>query len=366
MARSERTTPDGSLRGDKLQASRGEESAARNAPDPDDARKPDTPTDIDRTSWKYVLKKTFREFNDDQCTDSAAALTYYGVLAIFPALIAMLSLIGLFGDPKVTVQKLSDIVRSVGPSSAVDALHKPLMDLATSSSKAGLALVFGLITALWSASGYVSAFSRMSNRIYEVQEGRPFWKLRPLQLAVTAVAVVLITFIVLSIVLSGSLAQSVGSLIGLGGQTVTVWNWAKWPVMAVIVSGLIALLYYAAPNVKQPKFAWFSVGSVVALVTWLVASAIFGLYVSKFGSYDKTYGTLAGVIVFLLWLWITNNALLFGAELNAELERGRELQAGMPAEEQIQLPPRDTTKIDKKEAKEAKDIAEAREIRRDT
>lgn len=338
--------------------------AARSAPDPEDARKPDSVTDLEKPSVKYVLKKTLSEFSDDQCTDSAAALTYYAVLAIFPALIAMVSLLGLFGDPKKTVNNLLKVVGEVGPASAVDTLRGPIESIASGSGKAGFALVLGIFLALWSASGYVSAFGRVANRIYEVDEGRPFYKLRPVQLLVTFISVVLLTVVAASIVLTGPLAKSVGGIIGLGDTAVTVFDWVKWPVMFLIISGIIALLYYFAPNVKQPKFSWFSVGAIVALVVWLVASVLFGFYVANFSSYDKTYGALAGAVVFLLWLWITNNALLFGAELNAELERGRELQAGMPAEEQIQLPPRDTKKIDKKAAKDQKDLEQARDLRR--
>ena len=340
------------------------ESSARSAPDPEDSRKPDGPGDLEKQSWTYILKKTFREFSDDQCTDSAAALTYYAVLAIFPALIAMVSLLGLFGDPQKTVKNLLQIVSDIGPSSAADTLRGPVTQIASGSGKAGFALVLGLVLALWSASGYVSAFGRMANRIYEVDEGRPAWKLRPVQLLVTAISVVLLTVVAVSIVATGPLATSIGKVLGLPSVAVTIFDWAKWPVMLLIISGIIALVYYAAPNVKQPKFTWFSIGAVVALVVWLVASVAFGFYVANFSSYDKTYGSLAGAIVFLLWLWITNNALLFGAELNAEMERGRELQSGMAAEEQIQLPPRDTSKIDKKAKKDEKDLAEARDLRR--
>ena len=180
------------------------------------------------------------------------------------------------------------------------------------------------------------------NRIYEVEEGRPIWKLRPVMLLVTLVAVVLVALVALALVVTGPAAQAVGDAIGLGSTAVLVWNIAKWPVMLVVVVLIVALLYYATPNVKQPKFRWISVGALVAIVVWVLASAAFGFYVANFSSYNKTYGSLAGVIVFLLWLWITNLALLFGAELDAELERGRELQAGVAAEETVQLPPRDT------------------------
>ncbi|MCW2736279.1 YihY/virulence factor BrkB family protein [Nocardioides sp.] len=330
--------------------------------DPDHPAKPDSPGDLTRTSWTYVARKTWREFSDDQCTDLAAALTYYAVLALFPAALAMLSLVGLVGQGPDTVDALLQVLRSVGAGGAADTLEPTLVQLSTSSS-AGLGLVLGLAAALWSASGYVGAFGRGMNRVYEVGEGRPVWKLRPTMLLVTLVTVVLTALVALSLVLTGPAAEAVGDVIGLGSTAVLVWNIAKWPVMLLVVMLIVGLLYYATPNVKQPKFRWISVGAAVAIVVWLVASAAFGVYVANFSSYDKTYGSLAGVVVFLLWLWITNLALLFGAELDAELERARELQAGMPAEKDIQLPPRDTRKIEKAAEKERADELRGRRIR---
>ncbi len=324
--------------------------------------KPDSPKDLTKPSWTYVLRKTVREFSDDQCTDLAAALTYYAVLAMFPAALAMLSVVGLVSDGRETVETLLDILRQIGAGSAADTLEPTLVELSQSSS-AGVGLVIGIVVALWSASGYTGAFGRGMNRIYEVREGRPVWKLRPMMLLVTLVTIVLAAAVALSLVVTGPAAEAVGDAIGLGSTVVTVWNIAKWPVMLLVVMLIIGLLYYATPNVKQPKFRWISVGAAVAIVVWILASALFGFYVANFSSYDKTYGSLAGVIVFLLWLWITNLALLFGGELDAELERGRELQAGMPAEEEIQLPPRDTRNIDKAEAKERQDVLRGRRLR---
>jgi membrane protein len=318
-------------------------------PDPEDPRKPDSPTDLSKPSWLGVLKRTVVEFKDDDCTDWAAALTYYGVLAMFPALIALTSLIGLVGDPKKTTDALLKIVDALGPSSAVDTFSDPVRQVAQNQS-AGVALILGLLTALWSASGYVGAFGRAANAIYEVEEGRPFYKLRPVQVLVTLICVILLALVALSLVVTGPVAKAVGDAIGLGGVAVTAWDIAKWPVMALVVSLIFSLLYYATPNVKQPKFKWFTMGGFIALIVWIVASAGFAFYVANFSSYNKTYGTLAAVVVFLVWLWISNVAVLFGAEFNAELERGRELQAGMrEAEETIQLPPRDTKKMKKRD-----------------
>jgi membrane protein len=327
-----------------------------------EAKKPETPKDLEGTSWKYVLRKTMREFSEDQCTDQAAALTYYAVLAIFPAMLALVSVLGVVGQAPKAVDSLLTVIKPLVSADTLKVLEPALTSMA-SSQAAGFGLVVGLLGALWSASGYVGAFSRSMNRMYEIREGRPFWKLRPLMLVITLIAVVLSALVLVMLVVSGKLAESVGNLIGLGGTAVTVWNIAKWPVIALVVVIVVALLYYATPNVKQPKFRWISVGAGVAIVIWVLASVAFAFYVAHFSSYDKTYGSLAGVIVTLLWLWITNLALLFGAELDSELERGRELQAGIPAEEELQLPPRDTRNIEKAEAQEQKDIEMGRAIR---
>ncbi|MBC7631920.1 YihY/virulence factor BrkB family protein [Aeromicrobium sp.] len=335
----------------------------KNAPDPDDSRKPDSIADIKKRSWIYVVRKTLREFSKDQCTDLAAALTYYAVLALFPALIALVSLLGVLGQGQSTVDAMLKIVDQIGPSSAVDTL-KPTIENLANAKAAGIALVVGLLGALWSASGYVGAFSRAMNRVHEIGEGRPVWKLRPVMLLVTLFSVVLVAIALVGLVVTGPVAKAVGDAIGFGSTAVTVWDIAKWPVLLVIVVVIVAVLHWATPNVQQPKFRWISVGATVAILTWILSSAAFGLYVATFANYDKTYGALGGVIVFLLWLWITNVALLFGAELDAELERGRQLQAGIAAEETIQLPPRDTRKIEKAEQKRRSDIEEARVIRR--
>lgn len=331
-------------------------------PDPDDPRKPDSPDDLTRRSWRYVLRTTVREFQHDQCTDLAAALTYYAVLALAPALLALVSVLGLVGDGEQLVEDVLRTVRESGPEGAADTLD-PILSGIAASPGAGLAFVLSLVLALWSASGYVAAFSRGMNRVYEIDEGRPIWKLRPVLLLVTLVLVLFAVAVVLALVVSGDVARSIGDVIGLSDATVTVWNIAKWPVALVLVVLAVAILYYATPNVQQPRFRWISPGAGVAVVVWLLASAAFGFYVASFGSYDSTYGSLAGVIILLLWLWLTNLALLFGAELDAEVERGRELQGGIAAERTIQLPPRDTRASDKRRAKAEEDVRRGRELR---
>ncbi len=332
------------------------------APPPDADGKPANPTDLTTPSWRFILRKTFREFSEDECTDLAAALTYYAVLALFPGLLALVSLLGLVGQAGNS-SALADLLEDLGAGSAADTVRTQLEQL-TRSPATGVALVVGVLGALWSASGYVGAFGRAMNRIYEVAEGRPFYKLRPLQMVITVGAVILAGLVTIGLVVSGPVARAVGNAIGLGDTAVTIWSIVKWPVLLILAALVIAILYYATPNVKQPRFRWLSLGAVVAIVTWVLASALFGLYIAHFSNYDKTYGSLAGVIVFLLWLWITNLALLFGAELDAEMERGRQLQAGIAAERDIRLPLRDTKLVDKRARQAESDVARARDLRR--
>ena len=293
-------------------------------------------------SWWGVLKRTVREFREDNLTDWAAALTYYGILAIFPALLVAVSILGLIGES--ATQPLLDNLATVAPGPAQEIFTSAIENLQSSQGQAGLLLIVGIATALWSASSYVGAFMRASNSIYEVEEGRPFWKLRPIQIAVTLAMILMISIGAVAVVLTGPLAEEVGNVIGLGSAAVTAWDIAKWPVLVVLVSIMISVLYWAAPNVKQPGFRWITPGGVAAVLIWIVASAGFAFYVASFGSYNKTYGALGGVIIFLVWLWISNIAILLGAELNAEVERGRELEQGRPAERELQLEPRNEPK----------------------
>jgi membrane protein len=306
------------------------------------AEEPRKPTDLDRRSWWGVLKRTVSQFRANNLTDWAAALTYYGVLSIFPALIVLVSIVGLAGDS--ATQSLLDNINALGPGPAQDIVTGAIKQISASPGAAGVAFALGLVAALWSASGYIGAFSRAANVIYEVPEGRPFWKLRPLQIAMTLALLVLVSVSAIAVVISGPLAERVGQVFGLGGTAVTVWNIAKWPAIVVIVMGMLALLYYVAPNVRHPGFRWITPGGVLAVVLWIAASAGFAVYVANFSSYNKTYGSLAGVVVFLVWLWISNIAVLLGVEFNAEMERGRELEAGVEPDETLTLEPRDRPK----------------------
>jgi membrane protein len=300
---------------------------------------PDDPTDLPKRSWWATLKRTVKEFQDDNLTDWAAALTYYGLLALFPAITALVSILGLVVDRETITRVLTDTLSSLGPKSAIDTFKGPIDQVTGSRGQAGLFALLGIALALWSASGYIGAFFRAANAIYEREEGRGFIRLRPLQLLVTLILVLMAAAVVLALIVSGPVATSLGNAIGIGSTALDIWQIAKWPVMVLVVMVMLAILYYAAPNAKQPKFRWITPGSVLAVVVWIVASAAFAFYVAHFNSYNKTYGTLGGVISFLVWLWITNIAVLFGAELNAEAEREREIVAGVPgAEEDIQLP----------------------------
>lgn len=341
-----------------------EASVAKASSHPDDGRKPRKPTDIKAPNWKFVAKNAVREFTDDQLGDVAAGLTYYTVLSLFPALIALVSILSLFGQSGDLIRNLVIDLQRQG-AIPVDALGVilPAMESLLEAPAPGLGLVLGLVIALWTASNYVKAFARGMNRIYEVPEGRGPITFNLGMYGLTAGILLLVALALVLLTISGPLAQSLGNVIGLGDAAVTAFNVVKIPLIALIVAVVIALLYWGTPNVKQPKMRWISVGAVVAIVGIVLASALFGLYVANFGSYNETYGTLAGVIIFLFWLNIVNTVLLFGAEVDAELERGRQLQGGIEAEEELQLPLRDEKGALKKAEKQDQAVAEAREVR---
>lgn len=275
-------------------------------------------------------------------TDWAAALTYYGLLSLFPALIALVSIVGLFADPVQTTNTLTQIVSNLGPGTAAETFAGPIQSITANRGTAGVLFAVGLGAAIWSASGYVGAFTRAANVIYETPEGRPFWKLRPLQLLITVVMIVLLAAVLLALIFTWPVVSAVAGPLGIGPTAVDVWHVAKWPVLLAVVIVMFAVLYHLTPNVTLPGFRWVTPGALLALGLWIVASVLFAFYVSNFGSYDKTYGTLGGAVSLLVWMWITNLSLLLGMELNAERERNRELEAGAPgAEKELQLEPRE-------------------------
>jgi membrane protein len=304
--------------------------------------KASSPVALPRGTWADTLKRTFTEFKEDKLNHWAAALTYYAILSIFPALLVMVSLVGLFANPESVTRVLTDTVSQLGPSSAADTFQRPIESLTSSRGTAGVMFVVGIVAALWSASAYVSAFGDACNSIYEVEEGRPFWKLKPIQLLITLAIILLAAIVALALVLSGPIVGALGSSLGLSDTALTVWRFAKWPAMVALVLVIFGVLYYSGPNARVSGLRWVSGGALLALTAWILASLVFAVYVSNFGSFDKTYGTLGGVVVFLLWMWITNTAILLGAEFNAEVERARQLHAGVAgAEDELKLEARE-------------------------
>ncbi|MGN7799982.1 YihY/virulence factor BrkB family protein [Leifsonia sp. 22587] len=315
-----------------------------------------------RLPWGFILKRTMRSFSTDQCTDLAAGLTYFAVLSLFPALLALVSLLGIVGQSKAGIDALFGMVNDLAPG-MTDVLKGPIETLAASPAT-GWALAIGIIGAVWSASGYVGAFGRSLNRVYGVQEGRTFFTLRPVQLGVTLLALVLMALLALLLVVSGPVLEFLGAFLGLSDAFQAIWSVVRWPVVVVVIVLLVAVLYAATPNIKHPRIRWLTPGSIVAIVVLGVASALFAFYVGNFGNYDRTYGALAGIIVFLLWIWIANNALLLGAELDSEVERARELVAGIEADDVLRLPLKSDKALAKMREAHAGDVLAAREIRR--
>ncbi|KIF01392.1 ribonuclease BN [Streptomyces sp. RSD-27] len=303
-------------------------------------RAPDQLSALPKRSWKAVLRGTLKEFKGDELGDRAAALTYYGVLALFPALLVLISLLGVAGGS--ATKQVLDNLQKLTPGAARDVISNAVQQLQANAGIGSLLAVVGVLVAVWSASGYVAAFIRASNAVYDMPEGRPVWKVLPLRVGLTVVLMVLAVASALIVVFTGALARQAGSALGVGDTAMTVWSIAKWPVLLVLVTMMIALLYWAAPNARGRGFRWVTPGSFLALVIWMAASAGFAFYVANFGSYNKTYGTLAGVIIFLVWLWITNLAVLLGLEFDAEMVRQRAIAGGHPADEEPYVEPRDT------------------------
>jgi membrane protein len=301
------------------------------------------PTGTDRDSSLFAtLKRTGVEFVQDEMTDRAAGLTYYGLLSLFPALIALVSIVGLFADPQATTQKLSEIVGNLGPDTAADTFKGPVESITSNRNSSLLALVISTALALFSASSYVGAFSRASNVVFETREGRPFWKLRPFQILVTLLMLVILAVLAIGLVMTGPIVEAVAGPLGIQETAVDIWQIAKWPVMALLAVVLILVLFYSSPNARPRSFGSMIPGAALALVVWVVASVGFAFYVSQFGSYNRTYGALSGFIVLLIWLWISNLALLFGLQLNSEIERSRQFDQGVPrAERELQVEPRE-------------------------
>ena len=335
-----RARTDGSARGGDERARRDDDLSA---PSPDAG--PDSPTELKGRGWLAALKRTVKEFSEDNISDWAAALTYYGVLSIFPGLLVLLSVLGLLG--RDTTQAVTGTVEQAAPGQVGDFVKQIIAQASANEGTASFSAILGLLVAFWSASGYIAAFMRASNAIYDVPEGRPIWKTLPIRLGVTAVIGLMLIISAVIVVFTGDVAQAAGDVIGLGSTAVTVWNIAKWPVLVVLISLMFAILYWASPNARHGGFRWVSPGGVFAVLLWILASAAFAVYLANFADYNKTYGAVAGVIIFLVWLWISNIAILLGAEMDAELERGRAIAAGHPADDEPFLQLRDDRKLKK-------------------
>ncbi|MGY6021920.1 YihY/virulence factor BrkB family protein [Streptomyces spinosirectus] len=348
------------LPGRKVQDDRDEDPAYR-APSPDEAgpdqqveeAAPDTPTKLPKRAWGAVLKGSLKEFQDDELTDRAAALTYYSVLSLFPALLVLVSLLGITG--KSATDKVMENVQKLAPGSARDIITRAVEQLQGNSGTGSIMAIVGIVLAVWSASGYVAAFIRAANAVYDMPEGRPVWKILPVRVGVTVVLMVMAVISALIVVFTGGLARQVGQTLGIGDTALTVWAIAKWPVLVLLVTVMIAILYWATPNAKVRGFRWITPGSLLALLIWLAASAGFALYVANFASYNKTYGTMAGVIVFLVWLWISNLAILLGLEFDAETVRQRAIAGGLPPEAEPYTRPRDTRTWDEEDVRRLDD-----------
>ncbi|MGW6024224.1 YihY/virulence factor BrkB family protein [Streptomyces sp. NPDC055099] len=310
-------------------------------------RAPEEPTQLPKRSWRAVLTGVFKEFQDDELMDRAAALTYYGVLSLFPTLLVLVSLLGVVG--KSAIDWLLENLEKLAPGSARDIISDAVKQLEGQGGVGSLMAVVGIVLAVWASSGYVGAFIRTANAVYDMPEGRPVWKVLPVRVGVTVVLLLLAIVSAVIVVFTGGLARTVGSTLGIGDAALAVWSIAKWPVLVVLVTSMIALLFWATPNVKGRGFKWITPGSVIALVIWLIASAGFAFYVGNFSSYNKTYGALAGVIIFLVWLWISNIAILLGLEFDAEMSRQRAIAGGLPPEEEPYVPPRDTRAWDEQD-----------------
>lgn len=304
---------------------------------------PASPMRLTRGALSAAMRGAVKEFKDDNATDWAAALTYYAILSIFPGLLVLVSLVGLLKRSAIT--PLIDNLTAVAPGPVQTIVQQSVNGLESSRGAAGFVAVFGLLVAFWSASGYVGAFMRAANVIYDVPEGRPVWKTVPIRLGITFLVGVLLVVSAAIVVISGHVATAVSRAVGLADTAVMIWGIAKWPVLVLLVSVMFAVLYRASPNARQGGWRWVSPGGLLAVLLWIAISVLFGLYVSHFASYDKTYGTLAGIIVFLVWLWLSNLAVLFGAEVNAELERQRVAAAGFPADQEPYLRLREDRKL---------------------
>ncbi|MEV4615935.1 YihY/virulence factor BrkB family protein [Kitasatospora sp. NPDC049258] len=282
-----------------------------------------------RVRWA-ALRRTARALLGDELFDRAAALTYYGVLALFPGLLLLTGLLGLAGQA-ATGQVLAAL-RSLAPGPAGEVLRENVGQVRGSTGAGGLFAILGALGALWSASGYVGAFIRSANAVHGIREARPLWRLTPVRLALTALLVLLLAAGAVIVVCTGPIAEQAGRALGVGDWGLRLWAVAKWPGLVLLVTLMVTVLYWAAPAVRSRGFRWISPGSVLAVALWLAASGGFALYAAYVGGYHRMYGALAGIVVFLVWLWLTNLAVLLGLGFDAELARARAARAAGPVQ----------------------------------
>ena len=349
--------------------------SAVNAPAPDSDRKPHHPPQLDASSWRYALKRTLKEFGTDDGFDLAAMLTFFSVLSLAPALLAVFSIITLvLASNAETVTSLADdLVQQYVPTEYQSLVVSLVETMISTASGGVIALIIGIAIALWSCSAYVKAFSRCMNTIYGREEGRGLIKRTATMLVTTLAILVGVVLILVCLALNDALVIGVlgpiAEPLGLGDllsfmteSFLPVWAWAKWPIILALVIAIVALLYYFPPNVRQPKFTWVSLGSVVAILGIAIAGAGLYLYSAYFAGYNP-YGAIGTVMALLLALWMSNIVLLLGAEVDAEVERARQLQAGMAAERHIQLPPWDTANVEKMKKTQTRLETEGRALR---
>ena len=329
----------------------------------DGSAKPDSPTQIDGRSWRFAVRRTLRAFSRDQCPDAAAGLTFYAVLALIPVVMVSFSVVSLLGRGDETAQIVVDVVHALVPDASSAAVRDVIAQVAQ-ARLSGILLLFALALTLWAVARYVAALGRTMNRIYGVAEGRAAWRLKTGQLLIALVIIFCTAMAAVTLAITGGVAEAIGRALGLGETALLIWRIVRWPLLAAVIVFVLAFLYYFSPNVRPARFRWMSLGAAVALVVLLLASAGFWLYASRFADYDRLYGAFAGVIVFALWLWIANMAILIGAEFDAEVERVRQLQAGIPSETQVQVPLRDARQIAKNVRRDRREETEARRIRR--
>lgn len=317
---------------------------------------------LPRGSWRIALTRAGHGFMRHRGIDAAAALTFFTALATFPALLVLVSAFAFFDNRDAAVSDLLAIAGTVVPGDAASDLENVLREL-LSLQNPGIALVAGLILLVWTVSGFATAFGRVVNTVYEVEEGRQFWSFRGRMVLVALLLIVLGTVVVAILLTTPDATESILGRRGIAPLVATVWNVGKWPLLLAVVAVYISLLYYATPNVRHTRMRWATIGSFAAIALWAVGTALFAAYIVVAGHYDTLYGSLGGLVTALLWAYLSNAALVAGAEIDAEFVRLRQLARGEAAEETVRLPLRDTSRNHTLARQRSADVAAAARIR---